>query len=319
MLIITFIEEDMMKMNRIVFAAVVVMVVALVSCGGGGGGGAPGFPGGDIDDLENYPGNTVATENDVFELLDYVNNTSYDGSGFWSLLNDVRNQANEKALTPYGWEWWWSLATQSSASMSLDYDGTSFSKTTGTVPADKRTVVATVAGSASGSMSASKPFGVFDWGSDRTEGQWEESSGSYDLTYKITTGTFPGSVAGTFGFIQGVIEMSGSDSEKTTLLRKYLEGTEGDQTETEKSSETATSVALSASNGRVGAKLLISKGYESEATTYRASDSTSGTSWSSLEVYDNAGNLKFTLMSGSARSLVTKAESNLGPDFGYVD
>jgi hypothetical protein len=303
MLIITFIEEDMMKMNRIVFAAVVVMVVALVSCGGGGGGGAPGFPGGDIDDLENFPGRAVATENEVYELLSYLNSTT----SFWSCLSNIDSQADAKASERYDTLWYLASTAKTSESASVDFDGSSLSKAFGT-GASAHTVVAEVRGSAQASFSASKSLSSY-WLSP-AEGDWYETSGSYDKTYKITHGSFPG-IGAAPGFAQGVIEKTGSFSIKNTMLRKEAPGNEGWQEENSNSGEATVSVALSVSDGIKGAKVLISYGYESEMTIYRAGDMTMGSSMSSLEVYNNAGDLLFTLMNGAGGDLLDNADTYL--------
>jgi len=303
-----------MKMNRIVFAAVVVMVVALVSCGGGGGGfGLPSEL--DAGDIANYTSPTVTSENDAIELLGWL----YSGEGgrdFTTLLSKADYNARDKSLKAIGYDTYGALMleayTKQSISISIDYvDDEDFPAVSGEGD-NKKSLTAKFSGSETSSAETSQTTLAksyfFDGYGDGVKGEWLIGSGSYDKTVTVKdAATLPYTSGGTrvVGKAAVSVELTGDYWQKDTLDRTaYADDTpyevSGERVTTETSGSSTTSIVLMIDDGVKGAKFIYTAATDGdeESSRSRATNKTESSISSDITVTDNDGKELFTLRGG---------------------
>lgn len=237
------------------------------------GGGAPGLPdnAADVSELAAFASDAVKSEYDPDDssfkayVATYVNATEFSAA--------VELNAPDKK---YDW----------------GYDGSDY-------------VVASIVGTAEASYSSNVRIGQilgWDWYSLTDKSKWEpyeprandteESSYSYDKTYKITDSNL-----GTNKFITGTITVSGSGSSSTTYTAQNTNITD-EKFESESDSEYTGAVALTIDDGTKGAKVIFTDASEG-SYVYRSLEWFGGNAASDILVYNNAGSLIFTIQQGA--------------------
>jgi hypothetical protein len=308
-------KEDIMKMNKIVFAAVVVMVVALVSCSSGGGGdGVPGVPGDaeDVSALTAPAGNFPLHESEAKSLL----NWALSNSSFVSLLSAAETQIYDDAFrAKYGSYLTWELGvlglTSTSVEVDLNAARTQFPAFANTpalqATADSLTV--TIEGYSEMTFSSNKPIATYNDWSTRTNGDWYERSYDNELEIKISD-----SKLDTIGKVTGFIYYLDSGNSKQTLVARGDSNTE-DKFDGEGEGSTEVSFALSISDGVKGAKYLFSGVYERKSSV-REIDGKDGFALSSVRVYDSTNALRYTIQDASEYGYFSAIANALGSSYG---
>jgi len=281
-----------MKMNRIVFAAVVVMVVALVSCGGGGGGGAPGLPGApeSISALQPFTGTVVANQVDALALFSAgwsaIENKL--GSAYNAAYDDAFKSQISGGLSQYDYK----KSVGSQTSVKFDVKITDAVRLT-----EQLRVPATIDGSDSRSWSSNRALSntFRDFSTLGVEapvtGDKVSSESSSSAVYKFNTAYYE---SGSYK-VAGVVEIESNSSSSREYQAYYtsniafLDNITGDS-----DSLNSAGIVLSVSDGTKGAKFFWSYANE-HSTVTRTVESTDGYSYGDLEVYNNAGDLILTV------------------------
>jgi len=308
-----------MKMNKIVFVAVVVMVAALISCGGEAG--APGLPD-DVTATGTLGSTLVKNESEAYSLLNYA----FYNSDFLNYLSAVDGKVTQEAFAkaysiPYTDDdgikfddlkkFIKDYETKTDADFSIEFDKAA------TIGKDNDTLTATVKGSVESSSSSNREFGIIyelnaynndNWDplkdgymANRKEGDETEGSSSYEKTFTIT-----GSKLGSEKqVITGVIEVKGSNSSSSKLIKKAGDGPDGDwekdeadKYEEDSSEDWTVAVDLYVDDGTKAARFKFTYAMKGNWSV-RAAEWYGGNSRSDVQVLNASGGTLFTLQTAA--------------------
>ena len=267
-------------------ALVLVMGLALIGCGDDGGSLSVSLLGlKPVTALQPYPGSPVTTVADAEDLLyaaaDLIDDDILEDADL-AAYNAAFNAKYGMSLVAY----MTSLTLDKSASMSVSINDSTSLKDEAAVTAAK------ITGSHSSSFSSNLTFDeLFMSGGDPqanlvNSGDWYKRTMKATRTFEITDGFYT-----TFGGynIAGVISMEYNSNESITLKDKTIGKYTGSQDSVSK-----VSVALTVYNASYGAKFSFSV---ANMSNDKAKSVTGGeaSSYSDIEVYDNAGAKIMTL------------------------
>jgi len=294
--------------QKLCLAVVMVMVAALIGCKNDGGG-APGLPGQvkKPADLPDFEGTFVDGEYEAKSLLSKVSNS------FADMLTQASDQAYSDAFNAkYGDPAAFRLSKfgDTKASVDVTINDLARLKTAAGVDA------ATITGSSKMSASSSRPFGEIYY--SMSTGDWTQNSSSIQRTFAITNGFYASStnpVSSSYYKAAGYIKAERNNDYKLTLKEKALFVGDSDKYEENNNTEFKVSVALTVFDGTKGAKFIYSYALENNRS-YRTSESSGGSTISSLEVYDNSNTLRYTIQDFSS-NLANRIGNNINDDIFY--
>lgn len=267
-----------MKMNRMLFAAVMVMVAVFFGCKDSGGGlGAPGAK--SVKDLPSFTGTFVASEDDAADL-------------FLEAFEDIIGDLMDAYGTAYETAFKAAYSTTSSSSAYINAEkGTKNSVSYSVKFKDEVALKAKTSAGAILDVSDkySESTNVANLNTPLTKvGDTNSSSSSMKATATVKT------LYSKSGSKYAYIMTMENKSDYKETVKKVATATENKQTDYSYSGKESFSIALSASDGTNGAKFRFSFADESK-DAQRKIDYSGGVAVSNLEVYDNENTLKFTI------------------------